>query len=129
MGPFLLQRFASMIGTLLVMSLVIFLTARVAGDPRTHLLSETASRQDYEELGKRLGLDQPLPVQYAVFLRELVVGDFGTSISQRRATLDIIAERMPATLALAAFAATFAILVGGGLGILTAVRRGTWVDK
>jgi len=129
MAPFLLQRFASMIGTLLVMSLVIFLTARIAGDPRTHLLSETASRQDYEELGRRLGLDLPLPVQYGIFLRQLAVGDFGTSISQRRATLELIAERMPSTLALAGFAATFAIMIGGGLGILTAVRRGGWVDK
>jgi peptide/nickel transport system permease protein len=128
-APFLFQRFVSMLGTLLVMSLVIFLTARIAGDPRTHLLSETASRQDYEELGRRLGLDQPLPVQYGIFLRQLAVGDFGTSISQRRATLDLIAERMPSTLALAGFAATFAIMVGGGLGILTAVRRGGWVDK
>src|SRR4029079_3623985 len=106
MAPFLLQRFASMIGTLLVMSLVIFLTARIAGDPRTHLLSETASRPDYEELRRRRGLDLPLPVQYGIFLRQLAVGDFGTSISQRRATLELIAERMPSTLGLAGLAAT-----------------------
>ena len=61
----------------LVMSLIIFVTARLAGDPRTHLLSETASRQDYEELGRRLGLDQPLPVQYGIFLPNSPSGTSG----------------------------------------------------
>ena len=124
MRRYLLRRTVASVATLLAVSLVIFLAARVTGDPRTHLLAENASREQYEELGRILGLDQPLHVQYAVFLRQLAQGDLGRSISQNRATLPVILERMPATLVLAAVAFTFAIAVGCTLGVLAAVRKG-----
>jgi ABC-type dipeptide/oligopeptide/nickel transport system permease component len=101
----------------------------VAGDPRQHLLSEDATPEQYEQLGRVLGLDQPLHVQYATFLGQMVVGDFGTSISQKRPTSEVILDRMPATLLLTAVAFSFAVVVGFGLGILSAVRRGGRADK
>jgi len=129
MRRFLTQRLIAAIATLLVMSLIIFLTVRIAGDPRTKLLSETATQADREELGRRLGLDQPLYVQYGIFLRQLMVGDLGSSISQRRGTVDLILDRLPATLVLAAFAFSFAVGLGVMLGVLTAVHRGGLFDK
>jgi peptide/nickel transport system permease protein len=126
---FFFQRLVATLATLLVMSLVIFVAERASGDPRTHLLGETATQADYNELGRRLGLDQPLAIQYVLFLQQLAVGDFGTSISQHRGTLDLVLERAPATMVLATFAFLFAVVIGVGLGILTAVKRGTVVDQ
>src|SRR5687767_4106169 len=100
-GRFLIQRLIAAAATLLVMSLVVFLAVRVAGDPRTHMLPEGATPEDYEVLGRRLGLDRPLPVQYLVFIQQVVVGDFGVSISHNKPTFELILERMPATLSLA----------------------------
>jgi peptide/nickel transport system permease protein len=125
---FLIRRLVATLATLLVMSLVIFVAERVGGDPRSHLLGETATREDYAKLGVQLGLDQPLYVQYGIFLRQLLVGDFGTSVSEHRRTFDLILERIPPTLVLAAFAFVFAVVLGVGFGVLTAVRRGTWID-
>jgi peptide/nickel transport system permease protein len=128
-GRFLIQRLIAAAATLLVMTLVVFLAVRVAGDPRTHMLPEGATLEDYEVLGRRLGLDRPLPIQYLVFIQQVVVGDFGVSISHNKPTFELILERMPATLSLAVFAFIFAVGIGVSLGVFAAVRRGKFADK
>jgi peptide/nickel transport system permease protein len=126
---FITRRLTAAIATLLVVSVIVFLAVRVAGDPRNRLLPETATPEQYEALGRRLGLDQPLHVQYLTYLGQVVVGDFGTSISHRRPTMSVISARVPATLLLAVVAFMFALIVGFGLGVLSAVRRGRRLDR
>jgi peptide/nickel transport system permease protein len=129
MTRYILRRAVAAVATLLVVSLIIFLAARVAGDPRRYLLSDNATPEQYQLLAEQLGLDQPLHVQYATFLSQIAAGDFGRSISQQRRTFDVVIERIPATLLVAVTAFTFAFVVGIGLGVVSATRRGTRSDR
>ena len=115
--------------SLLVVSVIVFVMARVSGDPRTTLLAETASQEQWEAVGRKLGLDKPWPEQYGLFLKDVLRGDFGESISRREPVIDIIAERLPATLYLGLTAFMFSVIVGVPLGVLSAVKRGTIIDR
>jgi ABC-type dipeptide/oligopeptide/nickel transport system permease component len=111
-----------------VATLVFSLIHLVPGDPVQAMLGESASREDVVDLRHRLGLDRPLYVQYAAFLRGAVTGDLGRSLRTGQSVLGAIAERMPATIELAAAAMLFAVVVAVPLGIVAAVRAGTAVD-
>ena len=123
------RRTIAALATLLVVSIVVFVAGRLAGDPRSHLLGDDATPDQYAALGQKLGLDQPLYVQYFKYLGLLVRGDFGDSISQHRPTLELIGQRMPATLELALVAFLFATVLGLALGVFAAARRGRITDK
>ncbi len=115
--------------TLLVISLLVFMATRLTGDPALVLLPPEASgKEDYERLRRDLGLDKPMAEQYFIFLKGAVQGDFGVSIRDRRPTRDLLLERLPATLQLAA-AGMVAIVIGVPLGILSAVKRDSIFDK
>jgi peptide/nickel transport system permease protein len=75
-----------------------------------------------------LGLDQPVPIQYLAWLRQLAVGDLGHSIQARRPVADLIGQALPATLELVVFAMLQGVLLGGALGVVAAVHRGRWPD-
>jgi peptide/nickel transport system permease protein len=111
-----------------VATLVFSLIHLVPGDPVQAMLGESASRDDVVDLRQRLGLDRPLYVQYAAFLRGAVTGDLGRSLRTGQSVTGAIAERMPATIELAFAAMLFAVLVAVPLGIVAAVRAGTAVD-
>jgi ABC-type dipeptide/oligopeptide/nickel transport system permease component len=111
-----------------VATLVFSLVHLVPGDPVQAMLGENASRQDIVDLRHRLGLDRPLYVQYAAFLRGAVTGDLGRSLRTGQSVTGTIAERMPATIELAVAAMLFAIVVAVPLGIVAAVRAGTALD-
>ncbi len=119
--------FASLVAILLV-TVIVFILARIQGDPRTLYLDENLSQETYDALGRELGLDRPLYYQYWVFVSKLAQGDLGVSIHQRRPVFDIVLERLPATLKLAAAAFLFSIIIGVPIGILSAVKRGTIWD-
>ena len=129
MQRFLVRRVLVALVTLLVVSIIIFVMARISGDPRTSLLAETASQEQWEAVGHKLGVDKSWPEQYWLFLKDLVRGDFGESISRREPVMNIIADRLPATLYLGLTAFAFSILVGVPLGVLSAVKRGTIIDR
>ena len=111
-----------------VATLVFSLIHLVPGDPVQAMLGESASREDVVDLRQRLGLDRPLYVQYAAFLRGAVTGDLGRSLRTGQSVTGAIAERMPATIELAFAAMLFAVVVAVPLGIVAAVRAGTAVD-
>jgi len=79
------------------------------GDPASLILGEQATPEQIRDLRRALGLDEPLVTQYARFLGHAVQGDFGVSIRAQRPTLDVVLERLPATLLLTAGAFTFAL--------------------
>lgn len=128
MIKFIARRAGSAILTLLVMSVIVFGLSRLSGDPRYLLLDEYATPEDFVILGEQLGLDKPLPVQFWVFLSHAIVGDLGQSISAHQPVTQVIADRFPATLQLAAAAFIGTIVVAVLLGVITAMRRDTWID-
>lgn len=129
MASHLLKRVAEMLGALALMSVIVFLLGRLSGDPVSLLLSEYATVEDQERLTRELGLDQPLPVQYLTFVAGAMRGDLGRSVSgDRRPALELIAERLPPSLQLAAAALLLSLAVGMPLGVLAAVRRGSRTD-
>ncbi|MGH3118396.1 MAG: ABC transporter permease, partial [Gaiellales bacterium] len=103
---FIALRVARSFLTILGVLTVVFFLARLAGDPVALLLPVQATNEDIARLRAELGLDQPLPVQYVNFLGQAAQGDFGDSIRQQTPALELVLERLPATLELA-FAAFF----------------------
>src|SRR5207247_4159501 len=96
----------------------------VPGDPASIMLGESPAATDAEALRHQLGLDEPLPQQYAEFLARAVRGDLGTSIRSRRAVTDEIADRAPSTIQLTLAAVALAILLGLASGVLAAAGPG-----
>ncbi len=129
MQRFLVRRLIITIITLLAVSLVIFIMARASGDPRTLMLDELSTEDQWEELGELLGLDRPYYQQYGIFIKDMVTGDFGQSIKERRPAIEVIGERVLATLELGAAAFLFSVVVGIPLGILSSVQRGSLLDQ
>lgn len=111
-----------------VATLVFSLVHLVPGDPVAAMLGESASPQDMAQMRTRLGLDQPLLVQYLAFMKGAATGDLGTSFRTNQPVATAIADRLPATFELALAAMLVAILVAIPLGVIAAVRAGTSVD-
>jgi peptide/nickel transport system permease protein len=101
----------------------------VPGDPVAVIVGENASPEQVAEATRRLGLDQPVMVQYATWLKSAVGGDFGTSIHSREPVLHLIAERLPATLQLAVCATLVALFLGVPAAIVSALAPGSWPDR
>lgn len=129
MFAFLLRRVARAVAVLLGASLGVFLLLRVApGDPARLFLPEIATDQEVAALRRELGLDRPLPTQYAIFLRDALRGNLGTSYLYREPALSVALGRLPATVALAGCALGFAVLIALPLGLIAAIRRDSWLD-
>ena len=128
MQRYILIRIIQAIITLLILSLAIFLSVRLTGDPASLLLDPEATQEEYELLRKKLGLDRPLPVQYGIFLKDIVRLNFGKSRISRLPARDVLLQRLPATLQLAGAAFLLTFIVGIPLGILSAVKRDTVFD-
>ena len=129
MQRFLARRLVLAIITLFAVSVIVFAMARIAGDPRTIMLGDFTTRQQYERTGERLGLDKPYYEQYWIFLTGALRGDFGTSTATTAPVTELILERLAATLQLAGVAFLFSIIAGVPLGVLSAVRRGSIYDQ
>src|SRR3989475_7169638 len=112
----------TLVSMLVVISIVFFLT-RLSGNPAHLLLDVNATEHDQEILTRHLGLDQPVPVQYAIYVKNIAQGDFGKSILTRRPVVEHIWERLPATVELGFVAMFLSVLIGVPLGMYSAVRR------
>lgn len=128
MLKFILKRLAYTLAVIVIATLFVFVLSRQSGDPRHLFLSEMTSQKQWDDWGRDMGLDRPVIVQYWLWLGKAARGDFGESVQQRRPALDVVVERVPATLELAAGAFIFAIVTGMPLGVLSAVWRGSILD-
>lgn len=129
MQRYILRRLAEMAVALVLMSAIVFALGRLTGDPVARLLSEYATDEDRAQITRELGLDKPLVEQYGVFLRNALRGDLGRSVTgDRRPAMEMIFERLPASLQLASVALGISLLIGIPLGVLAAVRRGSYFD-
>jgi len=123
----ILRRLLQAIFVLLLVALVAFTIFRYIGDPVESLLGQEATVADQRALIERLGLDDPIPVQYLRFVGNALRGDFGISYRTAEPVSALIAERLPATLELALVSALFAMTLGTLLGIYTAIYRDGFV--
>lgn len=130
MASYLLRRLLGTLPTLLGVSVLVFLSLHLTpGDPAQVILGPKATATSLAALRSELGLDQPIHVQYGRWMAGVVSGDWGRSIQLKAGVLPLVWERFKATLLLSA--AAMLIAVGGGvaLGVLSAVRAGTLVDR
>ena len=126
---FLARRVLLTIPVLLgVATLVFLLIHLIPGDPVRTMLGESAPEESVTELRGRLGLDKPLYLQYATYLKDLARGDLGKSLRTNEPVSAAVASRVPATFELALASMIVAILIGIPLGVIAAVGRGTFVD-
>src|SRR5579884_3236130 len=120
----LVRRFGGLMMVLLSVSTAAFVVLRLTGDPVQMMLPpEQTTAEQVARLRHQLGLDQPVWVQYAQFLRNLATGDLGASYRYGTPVAPLILQRVPATLELAGAAVAFAGLVGVPLGVVSAVRK------
>jgi peptide/nickel transport system permease protein len=129
MTKYLLRRVLLIIPVMLGVSVIVFgIMHLTPGDPALLMLGEAAAEEDYAALRERLGLNEPLYVQYGIWISRIVQLDFGRSIRSGRPVLDEISARLPATIELAVLATLLAIAVGVPLGVLSATRPNTAID-
>ncbi len=105
-----------------------FLLVFMSGDPVMLMVPMTATREEVEALRDALGLNQPLWVQYARYMVRAVQGDFGVSIKAGQPALNLVLERIPATLELGLAGMILATVVGVSVGVLSALKRDSWID-
>ena len=115
---------------LFAMAINFFIIHAAPGDPITYLYGASAdvSPEQMNKLREELGLNRPLTVQFLFYLRQLAKGDLGFSVINRRPVLDLILERIPATLVLMTAAFIFSVAVGGLWGVISAVKARTQID-
>ena len=118
------------IPVLLGVSIVVFFMVRaIPGDPAQLLLGQQATEEQVQQVRQNMGLDKPVIVQYGIFLADAVRGDLGDSIVTGRPVTTELLARLPATLELTAFAMLVAILVGVPVGVISAVKQYSLLDK
>ena len=130
MQRFILIRFIQAMVAVLAVSIIVFSLSHLSGDPLTTIMPMgDVEPADIEALRVKWGLDQPLHIQYGVFLKNAVRGDFGESYAFGGQTaMGMVLLRFPATLQLAGAALVLTLVIGLPLGVITAVRKDSWVD-
>jgi ABC-type dipeptide/oligopeptide/nickel transport system permease component len=128
MVAFLARRLAYNAFVLVGVAFVVHGLVLLTSDPARALLPPTTPAETIESFRRAHGYDQPFPIQFALFLSRAAGGDFGTSIRFGQPALDIVLERLPATLALSLLGLGIALVVAVPLGIAAAMREGSWVD-
>jgi peptide/nickel transport system permease protein len=129
MTTYILRRILSSIPVLIGILFVTFALGRlIPGDPCRAILGEKATEVVCNEFIRRHGLDKPIPVQFSIYVGEIMRGDLGTSLKYGKPVTDLIVERLPTTLELSLAAMTFSVLIGIPLGVISAVKHNSLVD-
>jgi peptide/nickel transport system permease protein len=128
----ILERTLMMIPIVLGVAVIVFLFMRLMpGDPVDIMMGQggAVSAGEMEQLRSEFNLDQPLHIQLSMFLGNLVKGDFGYSYLQKKPITDLIGERLPATIELAIGAMLISLMIALPIGIISAVRQNSWIDR
>jgi peptide/nickel transport system permease protein len=129
MGKFLLQRLATIVPTLFFVSVLIFgLQQLLPGDPAIALAGEERDPETIRYLREKFHLDDPLPVRYWYWLSGVMQGDLGESVRIQKPVTDLILEKLPVTIQLATMAMLIALAIGITAGVISAVKKDTWLD-
>ncbi|MGQ0551353.1 MAG: ABC transporter permease [Armatimonadota bacterium] len=129
MTAYITRRLLQLLPVLLVVSAIVFFVFRIIpGDAAVARLGESADPESVARLRRAMGLDRPLYIQYLIWLGRAVHGDLGESQVNRQGVFSLVIEKFPATLELAALGITLSLLLSIPAGILSALRRGSWLD-
>ena len=129
MLKFILKRLALGLAVAFTVSLATFLLLNLAADPAAMVAGEDATQDAIEQIRVQFGFDRPLYVRFFEWLGSLMTGDFGDSYYWKQPVFDLLVDRAPVTLALAAGALTVTVVVGLTLGVLAALKPNGWLDR
>jgi ABC-type dipeptide/oligopeptide/nickel transport system permease component len=129
MAQFIIRRTAYALITLCILSLTIFMVVRLTGDPVTLLAEPGARAEDLDRLRAEWGLDQPWPVQYAAFVKNILTGELGKSFNYQMPVSTLYFQRLPASLQLALAASLISFVIGIPAGLISAVKVNTAWDN
>jgi len=129
---FIIRRLLTMVPVLLLVSLVAFsIVQLLPGDPAMMMLGDQGARdvELYKAVRAELGLDKPIPIQYAEWLGRVLKGDFGTSVRSKQSVISDIATRLGPTIELSLLALCYALLIGIPVGVISAAKPNSWGDN
>lgn len=129
MLPFIAKRLVSALLTLLLISVLTFSLAHLAGDPAIAVAGKEASAAEIAEIRAYYGFDRPIVEQYVAWCGKALLGDFGMSYHYQQPVADMLAARLPITLTLGLAALAFALVLSLPLGVIAALRRGSMIDR
>ncbi len=130
MGKYILRRMVQSLIVLAGALVISFVILRVVpGDPAILMLSDMATPDEVERMRIALGVHEPIWVQFGIYLKQIVTGDFGLSYRRGTPALDLVLTYLPATIQLALAALLITIVVAVPLGIVAAVRKNSWIDN
>lgn len=129
MQRYIVQRLLQGVILLFIVMAIVFFLGRLTGNPVDLMLPEDATEEDRQAMIETLGLEKPASSQFAIFLLHALRGDLGTSIRYRRPAVEMFFSRLPNTLKLAPAAMIVALIMAIPLGILSAIRRGSTIDR
>src|SRR5689334_15357666 len=129
MGPYIARSFVQAVGVALGIATLTFLILHLSSDPTALLLPPQATQEDVRVMREAMGFNKPLPEQYVQFMSGALRGDFGRSFWIARPALDLVLEKMPATILLTLAGLATAIVIGVPLGVLSALRRYSLLDN
>ncbi len=129
MLDFIAQRLVQAIFVMLVVALIAFSLFQFIGDPINNMVGQEATTEQREALRERLGLDDPVPLQFVRWVGNAVQGEFGISYRMGKPVDQLIAERLPATLELVFLSAILALVIGVPMGVYTGLNRDSWASR
>jgi len=128
MTTYIVRRLFQAVVVLFLVSIIVFMVIRVKGDPVLMLVPEYYTEEQIQEVREAYGFDKPIHIQYWNFIRRAIRGDFGRSFRNRQPAWDLIKKAFPNTLELAAVAIVVAVTLALPLGIISAIRRNSFLD-
>lgn len=130
MYVYLVKRVLAVIPVLLVVAVIVFMMLRLTpGDPAAIIAGDAATSQDIENIREKLGLDQPIAVQFGIWVGHMLTGDFGESFYYKRPVASMIADRVGPTVGLAILTLLITCFVAIPVGTLAAYKQGSWIDR
>lgn len=128
MQSYIFKRLGHTILVMIGISIISFVFLQLSGDPVGLILPQDATSQQIEDLRNKLGLNEPIFIQYLHFISNTLQGNLGRSLFSNEPVTDLILERLPATVELAVFSMGFALIIAIPIGIISALKRGTFID-
>ncbi len=129
MLDYIVQRLVQAVFVMLVVALISFSLFQFVGDPVNNMVGQEATEAQREALRERLGLNDPVPLQFASWVGNAVQGEFGISYRMGKPVDELIAERLPATLELVFLSAVLALVLGVPMGVYTGLNRDSWLSR
>ena len=129
MVAFIVQRLAQAVLVMLIVAFISFSLFQFVGDPINNMVGQEATEAQRDALRERLGLNDPVPVQFVTWVANAVQGEFGLSYRMGLPVSDLIAQRLPATLELVLLSAILALAIGVPMGVYTGLNRDSWLSR